>query len=76
VAAESEDSLRVNINSADVEELEELPEVGPATAEEIIAYRRANGLFRTVDELEEVPKRKTGELGFQAWLSEGGNEQL
>ncbi len=55
VAAESEDSLRVNINSADVEELEELPEVGPATAEAIIEYRRANGLFRTVDDLEEVP---------------------
>jgi competence protein ComEA len=55
VAAESEDSLTVNINTADVEELEGLPEVGPATAEAIIEYRRANGLFRTVDDLEEVP---------------------
>ena len=55
VATETEDSLRVNINTAEVEELDELPEVGPATAEEIIEYRGANGLFRTVDELEEVP---------------------
>jgi competence protein ComEA len=55
VAGESEDSLKVNINTADVEELEGLPEVGPATAEEIIEYRRANGPFRTVDDLEEVP---------------------
>jgi competence protein ComEA len=55
VAAESGDSLRVNINTADVEKLDELPEVGPATAEEIIEYRRANGLFRAVDDLEEVP---------------------
>lgn len=55
VAAESGDSLRVNINTADVEKLDELPEVGPATAEEIIEYRRANGLFRAVAELEEVP---------------------
>ena len=55
VAAESEDSLTVNINTADVEELDGLPEVGPATAEAIIEHRRANGLFRTVEELEEVP---------------------
>jgi competence protein ComEA len=46
---------KVDINSADVEELDELPEVGPATAEAIIEYRRANGSFTTVDELEGVP---------------------
>ena len=55
VAVESEDSLVVNINTADVEELDGLPEVGPATAEAIVEYRRANGLFRSVSELEEVP---------------------
>ncbi len=55
VAAESEGSLKVDINSADVEELDELPEVGPATAEAIIEYRRANGSFTSVDELEGVP---------------------
>jgi len=47
--------LLVNINTADVEELDELPQVGPATAEAIIQYRETNGLFRTVSELEEVP---------------------
>ena len=55
VAADSEDSLEVNINTAEVEELDGLPEVGPATAEAIVEYRRANGLFRSVSELEEVP---------------------
>jgi competence protein ComEA len=55
VAVESEDSLVVNINTADVEELDGLPEVGPATAEAIVEYRRANGLFRSVSELEDVP---------------------
>ena len=55
VAAESEGSLKVDINSADVEELDELPEVGPATAEAIIEYRRANGSFTEVDELKAVP---------------------
>lgn len=55
VAAESETSLKVDINSADVEQLDELPEVGPSTAEAIMEYRRANGSFTTVEELEEVP---------------------
>ncbi|MBA2343711.1 MAG: helix-hairpin-helix domain-containing protein [Rubrobacter sp.] len=47
--------LLVNINTADAEELDELPQVGPSTAETIIQYREANGLFRSVSELEEVP---------------------
>src|SRR3712207_7358509 len=47
VAAESEDTLKVNINTADVEELEGLPEIGPATAEAIIEYRRGEGAHRT-----------------------------
>jgi competence protein ComEA len=55
VETEARDSLQVNINTADAEELDELPEVGPATAESIIEYRRVNGAFRSVDELEEIP---------------------
>ena len=55
VEDESQGSLRVNINTADVEELDELPEVGPSTAQSIIDYRQNNGEFRTVDELEEIP---------------------
>ena len=54
VAAEANQPLLVDINTADVEELDELPEVGPSRAEEIIEYRQANGSFRTVEELEEV----------------------
>ncbi|HZY66427.1 MAG TPA: helix-hairpin-helix domain-containing protein [Rubrobacteraceae bacterium] len=50
VAAEANEPLLININTADVEELDELPEVGPATAQEIVDHRRANGLFRSVDE--------------------------
>lgn len=52
---ESQDSLRVDINTADVEELDELPEVGPSTAQSIIDYRTNNGEFRSVGELEEIP---------------------
>ena len=55
VEDESQGSLRVDINTADVEELDELPEVGPSTAQSIIDYRTNNGEFRSVDELEEIP---------------------
>jgi competence protein ComEA len=55
VEDEAQGSLKVNINTADVDELDELPEVGPATAESIIEYRRTNGMFRSVHELEEIP---------------------
>jgi len=52
---ESQDSLSVDINTADVEELDELPEVGPSTAETIVEYRQTNGPFSSVKELEEIP---------------------
>jgi competence protein ComEA len=55
VESEAQDSLQIDINTADAEELDELPEVGPATAEAIVEYRRTNGLFSSVHELEEIP---------------------
>jgi competence protein ComEA len=54
VEAETRDSLRIDINTAGAEELDELPEVGPATAETIIEYRQSNGTFRSVDELASI----------------------
>ncbi len=45
VKNEAQRSLKVNINTADVGGLDELPEVGPATAENIIEYRRTNEMF-------------------------------
>ena len=44
----------VDLNTADSEELDSLPGVGPATAEAIIAYRTEQGPFASVDELLEV----------------------
>jgi competence protein ComEA len=55
VEEESRDPLLVDINKADAEELDELPEVGPATAQSIIDYRQNNGSFRSVGELEQIP---------------------
>ncbi len=44
----------VNINTADADQLQLLPKVGPALAGRIIDYREANGPFRTVDEIVAV----------------------
>jgi competence protein ComEA len=44
----------VNVNTADAEQLDALPGVGPATAAAIVADREANGPFATVDDLSRV----------------------
>lgn len=44
----------VNLNTAVAAELDTLPEVGPVTAQSIIAWRMENGGFTSVDELLEV----------------------
>ncbi len=52
---EAQTPLLVNINTADAKELDELPDVGPSTAEKIVEHRRHRGRFKSVNELEEVP---------------------
>lgn len=44
----------ININTADVQTLTKLKGVGPKKAEAIIAWREANGDFKTVDQLLDV----------------------
>ena len=44
----------VDLNSATAAELEALPQVGPVTAQAIVAWREAHGGFTSVDELLEV----------------------
>lgn len=51
---EPEPSKPVDINSADVQELIELPGIGEKLAERILEYRAANGSFSNVDELLNV----------------------
>ncbi len=46
---------RVNINRADVSQLDTLPGIGPGLAQRILDYRQANGPFKTVEELLAVP---------------------
>jgi competence protein ComEA len=50
----AEDGTKININTASVEQLTELKNVGVTTAERIIAYRQANGPFKAIDELANV----------------------
>jgi len=45
----------VSLNSATLEQLDALPGVGPALAQQIITYREANGPFTSVDQLDDVP---------------------
>lgn len=45
----------VNINKASAKALEVLPLIGPKRAARIIKFRRVNGYFRTVEELDLVP---------------------
>lgn len=44
----------VRINSADIEELQRLPGVGPATAEKIVDYRKAIRKFTSPEQLMDV----------------------
>lgn len=41
----------VNINDATVEELDSLPGIGPTTAQNIVEFRSANGLFLSIEEI-------------------------
>lgn len=47
-------SVKVNINTADVTQLTEIPGIGPKTAEAIVAYRKTVGQFKTLEDLIEV----------------------
>lgn len=49
-----EEDGRVNINTADVQQLQQLPGIGQTRAEAIIAYRDRHGAFESVEDIMKV----------------------
>jgi competence ComEA-like helix-hairpin-helix protein len=51
----------VNLNTATSEQLQEVPGIGPSTAEKILQARKSYGAFKSVDDLQAIkgigPKR-------------------
>lgn len=46
---------QINLNTADFEELADLPNVGEERAQDILEYREENGPFENWDDLLHVP---------------------
>ena len=61
-SAERAPQRPVNLNSATVTELMQLPRVGARTAERIVAFRKQHGGFRRTEELMNV--KGIGEKSF------------
>jgi competence protein ComEA len=51
----SSGALAVSLSSATVEDLDELPGIGPITAQKIVDYRTEHGPFASVEDLDSVP---------------------
>lgn len=50
----TEKSNKININTATIEQLDELPGVGEATANKIVNHRDENGEFKSIEDIKNV----------------------
>ncbi|MDR2875859.1 MAG: helix-hairpin-helix domain-containing protein [Methylobacillus sp.] len=66
----------VDLNTASQTELESVKGIGPKKAQAIIEYRQKNGLFKSVDELDNVPGfgKKTVDLVKKDLTVSGGTK--
>ena len=46
---------KVSLANATVDQLDELPGIGPVTAQKIVDWRSTHGPFRSVDDVDAVP---------------------
>lgn len=54
---------KININTASVEELQELPRIGPKVAQRIVDFRKEHGRFKRIEEIMKV--KGIGESTFE-----------
>lgn len=65
----------IDINTADLEDLQRLPGIGEKRAQAILAYREEHGPFRSVDELDNVDGIGEGILsGLRDYVTVGSQE--
>jgi competence protein ComEA len=55
VAGTASKGAKVGLANATVEQLDELPGIGPVTAQKIVDWRTTHGPFGSVDDLDDVP---------------------
>lgn len=56
-------SKLININTADENELDSLPGIGPSRAKDIIRYREENGGFQNIEDIKKI--KGIGESSFE-----------